>query len=440
MTIRETRDPHEQAPTVLARRRLPDASLDPLLRAADPVAAAEEHVAATALRETPPGAEGGGRVGLELEMHLVDLERPGRRPIWDEVRRLVSGLDALPMGSSVTLEPGGQVELSTPPADDVVLSIAALGIDRDHLRAALADAGFGAAPLGTDPARPVRRVNPAPRYSAMERHFDALGCAGAGKAMMSATAALQVNLDAGPAAEWSCRMAHLRSLVPVLVALSSTSPYLAGSASGWHSMRQGVWQGIDHGRSDPFPEGPPAAAWASYALDAPVMLVLDDGVLRPVTERVSFRDWLRGEAPFSRPAVQADLDYHLTTLFPPVRPRGYLELRCIDALPDRWWPAVTALTVTLVDDPVAADLAAAIVAPVHDAWDVAAREGLDDPAVRRAVLGCVELAVGRGPVELRSELLALHDLLERGSSPAAELRARIDQVGPLAVLLEEARA
>lgn len=442
MTTHDTRPDGLDAPAepgVLARRSLPDASVDPLLRAADPVAAAEEHVAATALRETAPGPGGGGRVGLELEMHLVDLERPGRRPIWDEVRRLVDGLDAPPMGSTVTVEPGGQVELSSPPADDVVAAVAGLALDRDHLRRALADAGFGAAPLGTDPARPVRRVNPAPRYSAMERHFDALGCAGAGKAMMSATAALQVNLDAGPEAEWSFRVAHLRALVPVLVAASSTSPYLAGTASGWHSMRQGVWQGIDHGRSDPFPPGPPAAAWAAYALDAPVMLLLEDGVLRPVTERVRFRDWLRGEAPFSRAAVQADLDYHLSTLFPPVRPRGYLELRCLDALPDRWWPAMTALVVTLVDDPVAADLAAEVVAPVHDRWETAAREGLADPAVRRAVLGCLEIALGRGPVELREELTALHELFARGSSPAAELRARVDAVGPLAVLLEESR-
>ena len=79
----EDRDGAAGSPGVLARRSIPDASVDPLLRAADPVAAAEEHVAATALRETLPGPDGGGRVGLELEMHLVDLERPGRRPIWD---------------------------------------------------------------------------------------------------------------------------------------------------------------------------------------------------------------------------------------------------------------------------------------------------------------------------------------------------------------------
>ena len=418
---------------VLARRTLPHD--DVLLTAVDPVAAALDHVASTALTE-----DTGGRVGLELELHLVDLARPSRRPIWGEVRHLVDGLDPMPMGSSVTVEPGGQVELSTPPGDDAVLAIAALGLDRESLRTQLAEAGFGAAPIGTDPARPSRRINPAPRYSAMERHFDALGCAGAGKQMMTSTAALQVNLDAGPAAEWSCRLAHLRALVPVLVAASSTSPWLAGETSGWHSMRQGVWDGIDHGRSDPFPAGPPAQAWAAYALDAPVMLLMDDGVLRGVTERVSFRQWLEGTAPFDRRPVVADLDYHLTTLFPPVRPRGYLEVRCLDALPDRWWPAVAAMTATLVDDPIAADAARELCEPVADQWEVAARDGLADERVRRAVLGCVEVAVRRGPTELATELEALHALFDSGSSPADELRRRVEQVGPLAVLREEAGA
>ena len=97
----------------------------------------------------------------------------------------------------------------------------------------------------------------------MEQHFDALGCAGSGKAMMSATAALQVNLDAGPAAGWQRPAGADRSMVPMLVAASSTSPYLGGTSSGWHSMRQGTWQGIDHGRSDPVPRGEPTSAWAT---------------------------------------------------------------------------------------------------------------------------------------------------------------------------------
>ena len=71
---------------------------------------------------------------------------------------------------------------------------------------------------------------------------------------------------------------------------------------------------------------------------------------------------------------------HLSTLFPPVRPRGYLELRCLDALPDRWWPAVAALVTTLVDDPVAADEAAEACAPVADAWHTAVRLAFDQTA------------------------------------------------------------
>ena len=132
----------------------------------------------------------------------------------------------------MTLEPGGQIELSTPPGDDVVSAVAALRADREVLRTRLREAGFGAAPLGTDLARPVARINPGARYRAMETHFDALGCAGAGKEMMTATAALQVNLDAGPAAGWADRLALIRTLVPMLVAASSTSPYLGGRDLG----------------------------------------------------------------------------------------------------------------------------------------------------------------------------------------------------------------
>lgn len=256
---------------------------DPLLIADDPYAAAHRHIVESALTESP-----GGRVGLELEFHLVDLACPARRPEWAEVQATAAGLPAMPSGSSVTMEPGGQLELSTPPDADVVASVAALQADRRVLRDALTAAGYGAAPLGTDPARPARRINPAGRYLAMEQHFGALGCADPGRAMMTATAALQVNLDAGPAAGWSDRLELIGALGPVLVAASASSPFLAGRASGWHSMRQQTWHGIDRSRSDPVAGQDPAEAWASYALDAPVMLVRAGGTVAPVTERVPF--------------------------------------------------------------------------------------------------------------------------------------------------------
>jgi glutamate--cysteine ligase len=273
-----------------------------------------------------------------------------------------------------------------------------------------------------------------------------LGNRGSGESMMSSTAALQVNLDAGPRSGWERRLALVRAMTPVLVALSATSPYLAGRSSGWHSMRQGCWNGIDRGRSDPFASGEPTAAWADYALSAPVMLVRDPGPPHPpgtmlgVTERVSFAHWLQGRGPVRRPPTTDDLDYHLTTLFPPVRPRGYLEIRCIDALPDRWAGAVASLVATLVDDPVAADHALEVCAPVEGAWELAARDGLEHREVRRAVQACLELALEHGPVELRPEVQRLTDLVASGSSPGQEIRERVEAVGPLAVLEEEARA
>jgi glutamate--cysteine ligase len=286
----------------------------------------------------------------------------------------------------------------------------------------------------------VQRINPSERYIAMERHFAALGCARPGKAMMSATAALQVNVDAGPAARWTERLGLIHSLGPVLVAASACSPFLAGRASGWHSMRQQAWHGIDHSRSDPVPGADPAQAWASYALAAPVMLVRDGAVATPMTRRVPFSAWLSGTAPIHRRPTLADLDYHLTTLFPPVRPRGYVEIRCLDALPDRWWPALAALTVTLIDDDVAADRAAEICEPVRDAWLPAARDGLADPAIATAVKACLDVAAARCPSELRADVEAYAELIASGRTPGDELRDRALEHGPLRVLEDEANA
>ncbi|WP_295702192.1 ergothioneine biosynthesis glutamate--cysteine ligase EgtA [Lapillicoccus sp.] len=423
-----------------------DTTDDAPLRGPRSVSRAHDHIARVALTEGPIG-----RVGLELEMHLVDRSHPGRRPGWAQIERLVAGLRALPGGSTVTLEPGGQLELSTPPGADVVAAVTGLQRDERRLRAHAGQAGFGLAPLGSDPARPPRRVGPGARYVAMEQHFQALSASGSGLAMMTATAALQVNLDAGPAAGWDDRLGLVRSLVPVLVAISAGSPYLGARTSGWHSMRQGTWHGIDHGRTDPVRAGAPGPAWADYALAAPVMLVADDpgghapngtaeGMPRrmtAMTDRVTLEQWLRGDGPIGRAPTLADVDYHLTTLFPPVRPRGYIEIRCLDSLPDRWWPSLAAIVVSLVDDPVAADLAAEICEPVTEMWEAAARWGMADPAIRTAVLACLDLAVRHAAPPLRAGVAELAELLQSGRTPSGQLRSQIERDGPLRVLLDE---
>jgi ergothioneine biosynthesis glutamate--cysteine ligase EgtA len=405
--------------------------------------AAVEHVTRDALREGPVG-----RVGLELEGHLVDLDAPGRRVPWPRIRAALDGLGTLPAGSRVTVEPGGQVEVSGPPLPDVAAAVAAVRADRAVLVAALAGQRLGLAPLGADPLRPSLRVNPAARYAAMEEHFAAVGCAEAGLAMMTSTASVQVNVDAGPAAGWSRRVALAHQLGPVLVAVSACSPLLAGRNTGWRSSRQRVWGDVDQARCGPLLGGSdPAGEWAAYALSAPVMLVRDpaSGTAEPMRTPTAFADWVTGEAPLGgrRPTTD-DLDYHLTTLFPPVRPRGFLEIRYLDAAPEPWWPALAAVTATLLDDPVAADRAAAASAPVAEAWDRAARRGLADGDLRAAARGCLGAAVDAVPTALRPEVEALAALVDDGRCPGDAVLAAADRGGPAAALLgatgiEEAR-
>ncbi|WNV75856.1 ergothioneine biosynthesis glutamate--cysteine ligase EgtA [Geodermatophilus sp. DSM 44513] len=380
--------------------------------------AAVAHVTAAALRDGPLGT-----VGLELEAHLVDLDAPATRVPWARVSTLVEALPALPGGSRVTLEPGGQVELSAPPYPDAGAAVAALRADRSVLAAALAAERLALAPVGADPLRPPARVCPAARYAAMEAHFAAVGCARAGTAMMAGTAALQVNLDAGPRAGWGERVALAHRLGPTLVAVAACSPLAGGRPTGWVSQRQRVWSDLDQARCGPLLGGAdPAGEWAGYALSAPVMLVRHGAGAVPVRTRVRFADWLSGAVPLGgRRPTTADLDYHLTTLFPPVRPRGYLEVRYLDAAPEPWWPALAAVTAALLDDPVAAGHAAEATAPVAGAWDRAARAGLADPALHTAARACLAAAADAVPAALRPEVAALVDLVDRGRCPGDDL-------------------
>lgn len=386
-----------------------------------------------------------GPVGLELEAHLVDLADPTHRVGWERLQATVAALPALPGRSQVSVEPGGAVELSGPPLPSVAAAVSALRADRAVLRRAFAAVGLGLAAIGTDPVRRPARVNPAPRYAAMEQHFAALGCATAGTAMMTSTAALQVNLEAGPESGWDARVALAHRLGPVLVAVSACSPLLAGQETGWRSSRQRVWADLDQARCGRLLSGrDPAREWARYALAAPVMLVRDpsSGVVTPIRERVPFGSWLdAGSDLGGRAPGTADLDYHLTTLFPPVRLRGFLEIRYLDAAPEPWWPALAAVTATLMDDPIAADaVTEAIEAPgVSDAWDRAARLGLTDPVLHRAARRCLAVAVDRAPETLRTDVSALAELVERGQSPGDRVLQDARETGPAAAFLAATR-
>lgn len=382
-------------------------------------AQAADYIAERCLTDAPHG-----RVGLEIEAHCFDPADPHRRPGWAEIGDVLQTLPTLPGRSVVTVEPGGAVELSGPPLTGALAAIEAMAADQAVLRAAFADAGLGLVQLGADPLRPTQRINPGERYAAMEQFFAASHTGSAGAAMMTATASVQLNLDAGARPGWADRVRLAHALGPTMVAIAANSPLLSGEFSGWRSTRQRVWSRLDSARCGPIlglDGTDPAVDWARYALKAPVMLVHTPEAI-PVSRYVPFADWADGRVCLGgRRAGIADLDYHLTTLFPPVRPRGWLEIRYLDSVDETFWPALVFMLATLLDDPVAAGGAAEAVEPVATAWDVAARVGLAEPRLHTAAKQCVRLVADRAPASLRDGMDRLVSMVERGRCPADDV-------------------
>jgi glutamate--cysteine ligase len=399
--------------------------------------AAALHIGGECLRDGPLG-----KVGLEIEAHCFDLTDPMRRPGWDELSAVIGTLSDLPGGSAITVEPGGAVELSGPPYDGPVAAIDAMRADRAVLQDAFAARGFGLVLLGADPLRPAKRVNPGSRYRAMERFFEASDTGLAGAAMMTSTASVQVNVDAGPRDGWAVRVRLAHALGPTMIAISANSPLLGGEFSGWRSARQRVWGQLDSARCGPIlgADGDdPADDWARYALKAPVMLVHTPDAV-PVTDWVPFADWADGTTLLDgRYPTEADIDYHLTTLFPPVRPRGFLEIRYLDSVPDDVWPAVVFTLVTLLDDPAAADIAAEATESVATAWDRAARVGLGDQRLQEAAVRCVAAAADRAPDGMVDTMARLLSQVEQGRSPADDFSDRVVDNGIAAAVSQLAK-
>jgi glutamate--cysteine ligase len=399
--------------------------------------AAAQYIADSCLANAPLGS-----VGLEVEGHCHDPADPYRRPSWAEISDVLELLPALPGHSAVTVEPGGAVELSGPPADGVMPAIDAMNRDQAVLRSAFTDAGLGLVFLGADPLRPPKRINPGARYRAMEQFFAASESGKAGAAMMTSTASIQVNLDAGPQEGWAARIRLAHALGPTMIAIAANSPMLGGEFTGWVSTRQRVWGQMDSARCGPIlgvSGDDPGIDWARYALKAPVMLVHNPEAVA-VTHWVPFADWVDGRVLLGdrRPTI-ADLEYHLTTLFPPVRPRQWLEIRYLDSVPDAFWPAVLFTLVTLLDDPVAADIAAEAVEPVATAWDTAAQAGLRDRRLYEAANRCVAAAAERAPAELTGTMQRLIRCVEQGRCPGDDFSDQVIEHGIAATVAQLAQ-
>jgi glutamate--cysteine ligase len=399
-------------------------------------AEAEDLLSCICFKTGPPRT-----VGVELEWLVHDPHAPRRHVPADRLTAAYDRVRALPLSSAVTVEPGGQLELSSSPASSLMECVTSVAADLDAVRAVLMADGLMLSGMGLDPWRPPRRVLREPRYDAMEAYLDRTGPCG--RVMMCSSASIQVCLDAGEeepgplghGRRW--QLAHL--LGAVLTAAFANSPALVGRYTGWRSTRQAIWAELDAVRPVAPPlDAEPRAAWTRHVLDAPVMFVRTTRGPWAAGGGLTFRQWTRAGGP-RRPTRQ-DLDYHLTTLFPPVRPRGHLELRMIDAQPgDDGWLVPLAVTTALFDDPEAAETiyrtvkplaeqAGSRPAPRNPLWLDAARHGLAEPELRAAAVAAFALALEALPRMGASEKVYdavaayHHDYVLRGRCPADEIR------------------
>lgn len=369
------------------------------------------------------------RVGLELEW----LTRSPAAPVTVEgLRRMIGSIGPLPCGSAITFEPGGQIEISTPHFEWCADAVAAAAADSNGLRAALRAFDVDTVGMGLDPARSEALVTDVDRYVAMRAFFDARGPAGG--RMMCTTAAIHVNVDGGSDEEGARRWRLAHRLGPVFVAAFSNSPLLYGRRSGWKSARFSAWLDIDPTRTSPaLASGSGPEDWARYALAANVMFIRTPSAFVPLADDVPFERWIEDGSDFGFPTAD-DLDYHLTTLFPPVRPHGRLELRMFDMLAEPWWRAAAVVAAALLHDADAGAAAWDATAETAQLWTEAARYGLSHPVLAAAAERCFAAALQAAVCDDESRRTAeafYERYVSRRRSPADDRLADFEASGAL---------
>ena len=381
-------------------------------------------------------AEGAPRIGAEIEVIPVDAGTGRMAPI-PSTLPLLRGVGAslgweeeggpapkfyTPTGTLVAYEPGGQVEVSSPPCPSVGGVVRALREVVLPLREAARHAGVRLLEVGIDPLSAPHEVPlqlRSERYLLMDAHLASIGPAGA--RMMRQTASLQVNLDW--AADVLLHWRVLNAAAPFLNALFAGSPVYAGEDTGAQSYRGLGWTVLDPGRTGLATDGDdPAAAYLRFALRAPAILVRNgEGPPEP------FGCHLR-RGTVGMEAWRA----HLSTLFPEVRPRGYAELRSIDAVPAEWYAAPLTLLAGLSHPRALAAAAELLGEPRAELLPRAARRGLHDPEIAALAAELFRIGLegarlaGEGWVEreCRDDALAYFErYTRRGRAPADELRA-----------------
>lgn len=436
-------------------------------KAAVTLAEAREHLRARTFGQLP----GDGKIGLEIEFFAIDVDshgRPVRRTRLHGPAGLVERLDArvgslrwlnprierggnpfypVDGGGFLSFEPGAQLEYSTAPLDGAAAAVASVEEVVRDLRVALASDRVVLASTGvdlwTDVASVPQQLHGA-RYPAMATYFQRICSAGA--TMMRHTASTQINLDLGEGDGAAERWMVANLVSPLLTATFAASPVQDGV-----SARTRAWQLLDPSRTG-FPAGLVAGddspdAYVDAALAANVLLFWSpDGSADPGEPGFTLEHWITGGHPRHGRPTLADLDYHLTTLFFEVRPRGFLEIRAVEGLPDPWRAVPVVLLAGLLYEPWARRRVLAklrpLAADLPRLWRLAASRGVRDSelrdlaltAWRTALEGASRLAPGSmRPHDLESAEAFLDRFPAAGWMPADEY-AKAFAAGPACAL------
>ncbi len=281
-----------------------------------------------------------GRPELDLGGIRALLEGLRQSQDWEAIddEGAIIGLYDPRGGGAISLEPGGQFELSGAPLDSVHETAAELQAHFAALAPLCEKLGIGFLDLGASPlwTRAETPVMPKQRYAIMARYMPKVGRLGLD--MMFRTSTVQTNIDFASEADMVAKMRLALALQPMITALFANSPFTGGNPNGFLSMRSQIWTDTDPARTGmlPFMFEPGAGfeAYVDYALDVPLYFVKRGDVYHDVAGG-SFRDLLEGRLR-ELPGVHATLSdwaNHLSTLFPEVRLKRYMEMRGADVGP-----------------------------------------------------------------------------------------------------------
>ena len=320
---------------------------------------------------------------------------------------------------SVSLEPGGQVELSGAPLDNVHQTCTEVTDHLKHVKTVGDELGIGMLGLGFTPnwRRDDIHWMPKGRYKIMREYMPKVGSMGID--MMTRTCTVQINLDYSSEADMVKKLRVSLALQPLATALWANSPFTEGKPNGFLSFRGNIWRDTDKARTGLIPfafeDGMGFERYVDYILDVPMYFVYRDGFIDASGQ--SFRDFLKGKLPAypgQLPTV-ADWEDHMSTAFPDVRVKSYIELRGADSGPWDSLCALPAFWVGLLYDSVALDATADIVKD----WTAEDRAKLRDDVLTLALKAKIH---GRSLQEIALQLLEL-------SRAGLRRRARLDAAG-----------